>query len=234
MILWRAGCPPLFGLRKVERAATQAQDTQCRQANQQIQQALPRLTSVDTVLLVGRWGYYASGQGFGRDLDNQIALHPLSGPAPVGQAQARLMAQAASRTVQDLTRHFDRVMVLRQPPEIPHYDSRDAAREAAHAGWPLAASPTVADSVPRAALTLRTALADAPWVPMAESGTLTMIDPWPMLCDDITCHAVHEGVGQYFDNNHVTNAAALRLRALFAPVFERGERQTALSQEPGQ
>ena len=33
------------------------------------------------------------------------------------------------------------------------------------------------------------------------------------------CHALHDGQGYYFDNNHLTNTAALALSDLFVPVF---------------
>lgn len=229
MILWRAGCPPLFGIRKVESAATLAQDTACTQANLQIKQALGRLDTVDTVLLVGRWSYYASGQGVGRDAANRISLHPTGRPERVEQMQAALLAEAARDTVAELRNWMPQVFVLRQPPEIPQYDSRKAAREAAHAGWPLAPAPETVAEVPQDALSLRAALADAPWLPLAEAGEVTLIDPWPRFCTDGTCGAVFDGVGQYFDNNHVTNAAALRVRDLFAPVFRGRDAGTALS-----
>ncbi|KUF10164.1 acyltransferase family protein [Pseudoponticoccus marisrubri] len=229
LILWRAGCPPLVGLRKVESAASPAQDTLCTQANLQIRQGLGRLDSVDTVLLIGRWSYYASGTGTGLDAANRIDLYPTTRPPSAQDTNARLLVRAAQDTVAVLQDWVDEIFVLRQPPEIPAYDSREAAREAAHAGWPLAAAPRVAASVPREALALRAALADAPWQDLAETGAITLLDPWPRFCNATACHAVRDGVGQYFDNNHLTNAAALRVRDLFAPVFARTTRQTALT-----
>lgn len=219
VILWRAGCPPLFGLRKVESAATPAQDMACTQANLQIRQAIGRLDSLDRVLLIGRWSYYASGQGVGRDAHNRIALYPTDRPEDTGQAQAALLSEAAATTVAELRQRVPQVFVLRQPPEIPRYDSRKAAREAAHAGWPLAPAPETEAEVPEAALAPRAAMAEAPWVALAERGAITVLDSWPRFCAGGTCRAVQDGTGQYFDNNHVTNAAALRVRDLFAPVF---------------
>jgi hypothetical protein len=227
VILWRAGCPPLFGLRKVESAATPAQDMACTQANLQIRQALARLDSLETVLLVGRWAYYAEGRGTGRDAHNRIALHPTDRPARQGEPQAALLAEAAATTVAELAAQGLRVFVLRQPPEIPRYDSRKAAREAAHAGWLLAPAPQTEATVSRAALAPRAALADAPWQGLAAAGSLALLDPWPGVCDAARCAAVQGGTGQYFDNNHVTNAAALRLRGVFAPVFGTAEARAA-------
>ena len=66
----------------------------------------------------------------------------------------------------------------------------------------------------------RAAQADLPWQALAAEGRVELIDPWPRFCDGTRCSAVVDGVGQFFDNNHVTNAAALRVRDLFAPLFE--------------
>lgn len=229
LLIWRAGCPPLLGLRKTESSATPSQDKDCERANVQIGQSFGRLESLQSVLLIGRWGYYTSGQGFGRDATNTIAIRPREAPLHLNQTQADLIAQAARDTVDHLRHWVGPVFVLRQPPEIPDYDSRDAAREAAHAGLPLAARASTAPNVARSDLAARAALANAPWLPLEKDGAITLIDPWPGLCDDATCRAIHEGVGQYFDTNHVTNSAALRLRDLFEPAFRAATKQTALN-----
>lgn len=234
MILWRAGCPPLFDLRKVESAATQAQNTACTQANLQIKQSLAQMPSLERILLIGRWTYYAEGAGIGLDAHNTISLHPVSGPDFVGRDQATLLEQSARDTVAHMLDWFDEVVVLRQVPEIPDYDSRDAAREAAHAGWPLAAPPVTIPHVARADLEDRFSAVDRLWSYMADEGALSLIDPWPSLCDDTICQAIVDGTGQYFDNNHLTNRAALRLRGLFAPVMRGDIHETALRTVSGQ
>ncbi len=220
IIIWRAGCPPLFDIRKVESAATSAEDTACTQANMQIKQALMRLSSIESVLLIGRWSYYATGQGLGPNAHDRIALHPTEPPLSTEIGQARLLTRAATETVVELSRRVDRVFVLRQPPEIPLYDSRDAAREAAHAGLPLAAPLVTVPTVARDAIVLRGALSDAPWLPQAEAGAITFLDTWPYFCTDRTCSAIRQDQGQYFDNNHLTNSAALRIREVLRPVFD--------------
>ncbi|GAA4221485.1 peptidoglycan/LPS O-acetylase OafA/YrhL [Sagittula marina] len=232
MVLWRAGCPPLIGLRKVESAATPAQNTACRQANMQIKQALGRLNSVQRVLLIGRWGYYATGQGTGLDANNLISIFPTERPERVAEPQVDVLSEASEATVDQLLRQFGEVYVLRQPPEVPFYDSRRAARETAHARLPFAAEPVTQSVVPREDIAARAALADAPWRGLVASGRVGWLDPWPWLCDDATCSAVHSGTGQYFDNNHMTNSAARRLRDVFAPVFRGDARGSALNTVP--
>jgi len=57
LLIWRAGCAPVFGLEKDETSASPAQDQACRDANTEIETAL--LTDpFKRILLVGRWGYY--------------------------------------------------------------------------------------------------------------------------------------------------------------------------------
>ncbi|WP_417205738.1 acyltransferase family protein [Antarctobacter sp.] len=219
ILIWRAGCAPLFGLRKVESAATPAQDTACTQANKQIRQALPALDGLQSVLLIGRWSYYATGEGVGLNADDRIALFPTDRPASTDTLQPQLLAEAARATVEELGQHIPRVFVLRQPPEIPFYNSRFAAREAAHADLPLAAPGQTQDTVPAAAIVLRAILSDAPWLPLATAGRITFLDTWPYFCTDGLCSAVQQGQGQYFDNNHLTNSAAIRIREVLGPIF---------------
>jgi hypothetical protein len=66
----------------------------------------------------------------------------------------------------------------------------------------------------------RAAHAEAPLMALDRSGAITLIDPWPRLCDASTCHVMQDGQAFYFDNNHLTNRAAIALSDLFAPVFE--------------
>lgn len=76
-------------------------------------------------------------------------------------------------------------------------------------------------SVSRAALGPRVAEARALW----SGAEVTRLDPWPALCDAVTCFALHDGVVQYFDTNHLTNSAARRLAPILEPVFQNLRRQ---------
>ncbi|MBO9464088.1 acyltransferase [Tropicibacter sp. R15_0] len=230
LIIWRAGCPPLFGLRKVESAATPAQNTACTQANLQIRQSFSRLDALDSILLIGRWAYYVSGTGTGLDEHNTIDIYPTEGADRLALSQPQLVSNAVRETVSVLQEHFDQIHVLRQPPEIAGYDARIAAREQAHLGLPLAATHKTEFEMSRDALTMRAAMADAPWTSLVEAGEINWLDPWSRFCNADTCSALHQGVGQYFDNNHITNSAALRVRDLFAPIFDSITRQSALVQ----
>lgn len=201
-LIWRAGCPPLFGVSKTESAATPQQDAACHAANARIEQAL-RDDPPPGILLVGRWSYYAEGGGVGIDAHNRIALD-----APY-DASVR-------RTLDRLAAGGSRIWVMRQVPEIPGYSSLDTARAMARAE---AVSPA-RFTTPRAAAERREAAGLAPFRAAAQAGQITLIDPWPRLCDAQECRVMAgpggpAGQPLYFDNNHLTNTGALSLRDLY-------------------
>lgn len=212
LILWHAGCPPLFDVVKRESYATRAEDDDCTADTARIRADLATLTSVERVLLVGRWAYYANGAGVGRDAENTVAVTDLD-----GGSNAQVMARALNATVAELARQFKGVYVLRQAPEVPDYDSRAFARKLAHGR--MTDADQAAMRVSHADLAARVAAAEAPLTALAATGAIRLIDPWPMLCDDAGCGAVQDGAGWYFDNNHLTNTAARALRGLLIPFL---------------
>lgn len=218
LILWHAGCPPLFGVAKAETAATPAQDAACTRANQTIRSGIAQMDSLHTLLLVGRWSYYAEGQGVGLDAHNRITLAPLPDSLLPKGPQHTLFNAGLTRTIAELSPHVPRIHVLRQPPELPEYDSRAVARALVHGRMEV--DDTTRLTVPRSMALARAAHAEAPLMALDRSGAITLIDPWPRLCDASTCHVMQDGQAFYFDNNHLTNRAAIALSDLFAPVFE--------------
>lgn len=218
LILWHAGCPPLFDVAKAETAATPAQDAACTRANQTIRSGIAQMDSLHTLLLVGRWSYYAEGQGVGLDAHNRITLTPEPGSLLPQGPQHTLFNAGLTRTLTELAPQFPRIHILRQPPEVPDYDSRAVARALVHGRMDV--DDTTRLTVPRAMALARAARAEAPLRALADSGAITLIDPWPRLCDASTCSVMQSGQALYFDNNHLTNRAAIALSDLFAPVFE--------------
>lgn len=216
LIIWRAGCPPMFGIEKIETSATPSQNAACGNANQQIQAGLPTLPSIEKVLLIGRWSYYWSGTGIGLDQHNAIRVSAAATPT---ESQTDVLARAANRTTEQLANRGFEVFVMQQPPEIADYDSRLAARAYALADVSLAKSVPVVSQIARADAKSRQAQSALVWQDLEAKGQISQITLWDQFCDDTACYALHEDVGQYFDNNHLTNQAALRLRDRFAPLF---------------
>ncbi|MGB7318420.1 MAG: acyltransferase family protein [Planktotalea sp.] len=218
LLIWRAGCAPVFGLTKDETSATPAQDNACTDANVKIEAAL-REDVFARVLLVGRWGYYSNGGGVGLDAGNLIAAEI----AGMSGAQSEQISSGLGLTTGALQDLGSKVFVLSAIPEIPDYDSRKIAR--ALAGHRLS-STQLDDAVqtPRSNVEARAMPLEKAFQKMAAQG-ITILDPAPYFCTDTHCSALHEGKAQYFDNNHIINAAALRIRSLFADVFTNGAAQ---------
>lgn len=202
LLMWRAGCPPLFGVDKRESYATPAQDAACRAANDQIARALTELDLKD-ILLIGRWSYYAHGRGVGRDVENTIALSPS-------------FEDAVRPTLDQMAQAGVSVHVLRQVPEIPNYDSRMMARALAH-GRVDAEGVRAQTTIQEHQALSRAAAGESPWQNV--SHIASWLDPWPDLCAEDTCQALPDGQPFYFDNNHVTNTAARAMSDIFRPVF---------------
>lgn len=218
MIIWHAGCPPLFGLDKRETAATPDQDRACSTDNARIRQALRHQDSIRRVLLVGRWTYYAEGSGVGRDAHNLISMSSAKGSGLSSDgSQAGLFGAALALTVEELRQDGYEVYLLRQPPELPRYDSPEIARRMAHGRLTAAEAETLA-TVPMAELLARTRQAEAPIKALADEGKIRLIDPWPRLCAS-DCSGMQNGKSYYFDNNHVTYTGAVELRDLFMPFL---------------
>lgn len=225
LIIWRAGCPPLFDIRKEESAATRSQDADCMRANARIREAFAELPGIERVLLIGRWAYYAEGKGVGRDSANTIRLSPAEGTAGEDLPQPALFEKAVLATIGELSQRFE-VLVLQQVPEVPFYDSREVARRLVHSG--NAAQPETAArfAVSKPDLIRRTALSEKPFHELAAEHRIVWLSSWSGLCAVDTCSVLHSGRSYYFDNNHITNSAALDLRHLFDPVMDDARRMT--------
>ncbi len=203
MIIWRAGCPPVFDLTKDENTATATQDAACYTANQQVRTALHQLDEIELVFLVGRWAYYEQGRGVGRDSGNHVEVR---------LTNAATFSEALMKTMKEISDTNKTVTVLRQMPEIAEYDARYVARALAHGRL----NDTAILSVSRDSATLRAGQVDR----QLRTSGVDLIDGWNVPCDDTTCTAIDGEIGYYFDNNHITNSAAILMAPLFAHVFE--------------
>jgi peptidoglycan/LPS O-acetylase OafA/YrhL len=212
LLIWRAGCAPIFGLTKSESAATPLQNAQCTEANTQIETGIAA-SDFAQILLVGRWGYYALGGGTGRDSANTITARVTG----TSGTQAEQIGQGLAKTARSIKAKGAEVFILNAIPEIPNYDSREIAR--ALAGNRL--SPADLEHSLTASLsdvTARAAPLDRAVQDLASDG-ITILDPAPYFCEAAECSAIQDGAAQYFDNNHIVNEAARRIRSLFDPIW---------------
>ena len=213
LLIWRAGCAPTFGLVKEETSASPAQNQACTDANTQLETALLS-EPLKRVMLVGRWGYYVQGGGVGIDQENQISLSVTDEEG----TQSAQFASGLAQTVRVLQAAGTDVSILHAIPEIAGYDSRQIARQLA--GHRI--NPDALEAAIQVSLTdhqERVAPLQDTLQRLTNEG-VTLIDPTPSFCNGDTCSAMFEGKAQYFDNNHIINSAALRIRGLFAPFFD--------------
>lgn len=230
LMIWRAGCPPLFGVQKEESASTTVEDAACTRANDRILEAVSGSLGIDTILLIGRWAYYAQGGGTGTDAQNTIVLANYPGALPGSQPQLQVYDDAVRRTLGILSEKFKRVLVLQQVPEIPWYDSRDVARRLARGD--SIAKEEARLSVPTSEVAARKDAAEAPLIEARDRGEVTLLDPDPYFCSPESCSAMRDGEAVYFDNNHITNSVALRDRELFSPVLDTASDQLSAIHAP--
>lgn len=231
MIIWHAGCPPLFGLAKHESAATPDQDRTCADDNRRIRAAIRQYPSIRRLLLVGRWAYYADGKGVGRDAHNLITLSPETGSGlPRGVSQSALFGAALKLTVAELKGEGHEVYLLRQVPEMPQFDSVRVARDLAY-GRLTPDQARVLASVRMPALRDRNRLAEVPIGQLVADRQVRLIDPWPRLCRN-SCSGMVQGASLYFDNNHMTYEGSVRLHDLFIPFMSGSGATTIAAARP--
>jgi peptidoglycan/LPS O-acetylase OafA/YrhL len=223
LVIWNAGCPPLFGLTKRESATTAAQDAGCLNDNQRLFEGLGAMQPLRSIVLIGRWTYYASGTGVGVDAHNRIQLMAEPGFDASSEDQIDLYEAAWTKTIEKLQSHAERVHVVRQVPEMPRYVSREIARKLAY-GQISSDEVSVFLTVDRQELDQRVDLAERPLLRLHQQGDIGWIDTWPLLCKP-DCQVVQDGVSMYFDNNHVNIAGADLLRSLWIPVLQEGARR---------
>lgn len=223
LLIWHAGCPPLFGVSKQERAATAAQDAKCQADTAKLHEALPELKDIRRIALVGRWTYYASGTGTGLDAHNRITLSPVTGQQKLEGNQQELYGAAWALTAQVLSKHFDEIFVFRQVPEMPRYSAADFAKRLVH-GHLSADQANASLRVETEELQARTEQAEKPLMALASAGAIRLIDSWPRLCKP-DCEVMQDGQSFYFDNNHLNTTGASSLRDLWLPVLKGAQSQ---------
>lgn len=220
LLMWRAGCPPLFGLAKEEPTSTRIQNETCARNNSQLKTALANLPEAKTLLLIGRWTYYAEGQGIGQDRQNSIRLFATEDGPLVATDQSELLVEAWDHSTDILAGYFENIFILEQVPEIDQYASWVISRKLALGHLSAPDEIEALTQVSRTSAKLRTRAAHRMVERVAEHPQVHLIRSWQDFCSEAVCAAVHDGVGRYFDNNHITNTQAKKVRRIFDPVFQ--------------
>lgn len=211
-----AGCPPLVGVSKDESVSDAAVDGECALINARVLEVLEREPEIDTVILVGRWAYYANGRGVGQDAHKTVEIWPTEGAR--GAPSAEVFEAALTNTVKTLVELNKRVFVLAQVPEIEEFD----AWRMANALVQGAEVDQIArmSEVSRASVRARQAAFFRVMDRFSGASEVRVLDPSGFFCDASFCRALRAGRVVYVDNNHVTTSASRDLAFAFAPAFE--------------
>lgn len=224
------GCPPLLGIDKDETAADTALDEACVPHNRRVLALLEQHRSIQTVILIARWAYYAKGGGVGVDRHNRITLRLLDPAATPQAGNAEIVRVALPDTLRTLGRLGREVYVLGQVPEMEDFSlSRVARLLARNAGGTLPADLDMIGVTPRQSVEHRQSDFSAMAGALAGLPSVRVLETRHLFCDERLCRGVREGIPRYFDNNHVTITTARGMRGLFAAAVaaDRPER-TAL------
>jgi peptidoglycan/LPS O-acetylase OafA/YrhL len=216
LMMWAAGCPPVFDIRKVESASTPGDDDACVAQTRAVRSVLDQRSAIRKVLLIGRWAYYTEGQGIGEDRDNLIRMEPASGGAA---APAQVWVAALRNTARWLRAHGYETYVLEQVPEIPEFTSRRLFQTVR--GGHESVQQAIADfgTVARAAVETRQQVAERAVRELVASADAEVLPTHDLFCNALTCSAWGDSTPAYFDNNHLTNETSRRIRRVFVPAM---------------
>ena len=210
-----AGCPAFFGVSKDESVADAADDAKCAEHNQRIETLLAAAPEIATVLMVGRWSYYAEGLGIGNDAHHRVKIWFDDDP-PADREQAEVFQEAFARTLRRLSAMGKRVFVLQQVPEFEQYGAQTLAVEATVSGPDAVMSKL---EVPRTAVDARQSVFERFRQESDAFARVEVLSTREYFCDSAVCRAVKDGRALYLDNNHVTNTTARELSPTYDPMF---------------
>ncbi len=216
LLVWGAGCPPLFGVRKIESAASPAKDAQCLDQTNRLAAFLATNRSLRTVLLVGRWAYYTNGQGIGVDAHNIISIRPTAGGVESG---AMLFAHRMQATVEQLREQDRRVLILEQVPEISGFNARSFAQYVLSRGEAPDKVLAQIGILDQSLIDQRQKAATDTLDALQKKGDATVIRTHTLFCRHGKCYAWIDGRPALFDNNHITVHTSLVVRGIFHPLF---------------
>ena len=220
LMFQKSSCPPVLGVDIRASNSTPDADRRCSRDNQAILAFLKQNQQrVKTIVLVGRWAYYTSGRGLGVDAHSAITLSPSEGAPSSSQSQPELLMAALDRTIDELRAQGHDVFILEQLPEFGDYSTSKLARGlrigTADYEQTIASLGTQNYQLVQQRQAVMSVYLEAEELRSRAS----VLRSHSYFCKGDVCSLVLGGVPSYFDNNHVTAPAAVRLRGLFAPAM---------------
>ena len=200
-------CPPILGLKSGAGSAAARAACVATQANLA---GIVAATGVGTVVLHSVWANFDGERGRARLLAG-------SGIAPMSSEADDALRQAVERTVEMLRATGVRVVVVGAVPMAAKTVPATLAR-ARLSGRPaeVALAPVEAAA--------RNRTATAIFTDLAARGRLTLVAPFPVLCDDARCRVEAAGRPLYADAYHLNLAGSALVGAAIWPALGLGGR----------
>lgn len=205
----RGGCPPIYGLERLDRSTWQ-----CARFAAAALEAISAMKP-EAVIIAARWAYYFEGSRYAEE----------QGPGPVFAHDGNFEAVAAGldETLRHLRPLSSQLTLVKSIPEVGFHVPSTLGR-AAILGRHVEIAPT------RVAFEARQERSAALISRLADTHDAEVVDPSPYLCGDLKCDVVRDGKALYADYNHLSQAGAALLIPMFdarAPQPLRRTRQSA-------
>ncbi len=200
-------CPPLIGVvlqRKPE----------CQTINEAIFHMIVKDRSIDTVVMVARWGWWAESRRYKREAAAQATLLLPGVPASDGVGNHPALAAGLEQTVTALLSAGKRVWLVGPVPEVGYDVPRYFYLRSLGFANALEIAPT------RAEFDQRQHFVFAGLNDLAQRYPVGSIWPHTRLCNDVGCDIIRDGHLLYSDDDHLSVFGAHSMADLFAPVFD--------------
>lgn len=204
LFIGQASCPPLLDYQR----SADAKYASCKTTNAAAVELVARL-KIPHVLMTSRWARYVNGTTFGNDGPFFDPALPIASEDHSAEIAAKL-----EQTVAAYLAAGAQPVLSADAPEIGYDASYVTAREALQ-GREADLDPSVAVVMERQRLSLRV-LSD-----VAAAHGLTLLKQSDVLCGPETCKTRDGDVLLYRDEDHLSEAGALLVSALFDPVFAK-------------
>jgi peptidoglycan/LPS O-acetylase OafA/YrhL len=202
----RTRCPPLLGVRRVDR--DDAED--CAAFNAAVVEYLTRAPEVTDVVLVARWALTAEGV---REEPGETVLivDPASTEVSVAENR-RVFARSMRRSVEALRELGKRVWVVASVPEVG-WDVPSVLARSQRFDRPGPPAPS------RAQFVARQTHADVTLGAMDALPGVHVLRPDAVLCAGDRCVVQKAGRPLYFDSHHLSLTGAALLEPMFETIF---------------
>jgi hypothetical protein len=202
----RTRCPPLLGVRRVNRDDSE----DCAAFNAAVVEYLTRATEVTDVVLVARWALAAEGV---REEPGEpvLIVDPASTEVSVAENR-RVFARSMRRSVEALRGLGKRVWIVASVPEVG-WDVPSVLARAQRFDRPAPPAPS------RAQFVARQTHADVTLDALDALPGVQVLRPDAVLCPGDRCVVQRAGRSLYFDSHHLSLTGAALLEPMFDTIF---------------